>query len=804
MPDIGTDTGTETEPNIDSNADTGLDTESSLDTESGLDTESIVDGGADGAVDVDTDIDTDTDTDTGSDMDTDTDIDTDTDTDTDSDTDTYTDIDTESDTDTGTDTGADTDTDSSLEGCIIEGEFFEDGDKNPENACQKCDISFSTAGWSDDDGADCEDNLFCTVDDTCFSGACFGEERDCDDDTFCNGVEYCLEDTNECVSSGDPCVEQEQCFEDENQCCTPESYQGCSDEQGDVVWFDSCGHEGALIEDCLDINGACKSGACGCLPGWFGETCDQCIVFVDGITGDDLSDGTSWGNAVQTVQGGLDLATVDHCDIWVAAGTYYPNEGLSSLPNDERMSSFRLRPHVGLYGGFSGTETNFEERDIERFETVLSGNIGMEEFAEDNAYHVVTGADYAIIDGFTITSGNANHLENYIYGEGGGMYNFNVSPTVIRCHFKENFALNNGGGMNNRNSLLMVTNCTFEDNDTGGTGGGMANQGGSPEVINCTFEGNSANDRGGGMHNTAGSKPIVSNCTFENNSAALQGGGLYNTSSSDTTITDCSFLSNTTVYDGGGIRNYNSTVVVINSYFSDNKAFNGDGGAIHSRNSFLTIFNSSFVNNVAADVGAGLRFLDSTGMLTNCVISSNQAGADGGGFYIDNSSVSIRNCTIVNNTAGDDGGGIWNNESSPDVKNTIIWGNSAVNLGSQVYNENNSNPTIEYSTIEGDCPVPECTTSAVGNIHLNPMFVDEDAADYRLTLDSPCINRGDNAGLPLDLADLDNDEDVGEVLPLDLAGNERVIDQVVDMGAFENQEAENLDAGIDIGIDSGL
>jgi len=72
-----------------------------------------------------------------------------------------------------------------------------------------------------------------------------------------------------------------------------------------------------------------------------------------------------------------------------------------------------------------------------------------------------------------------------------------------------------------------------------------------------------------------------------------------------------------------------------------------------------------------------------------------------------------------------------------------------------------------------------------GCIDADPLFAD---ADGRLSLGSPCIDTGSNAALPPDTADLDGDGDTTEPIPLDLDGNARIFNGVVDMGAYELQE----------------
>ena len=87
----------------------------------------------------------------------------------------------------------------------------------------------------------------------------------------------------------------------------------------------------------------------------------------------------------------------------------------------------------------------------------------------------------------------------------------------------------------------------------------------------------------------------------------------------------------------------------------------------------------------------------------------------------------------------------------------------------------------------------------VGNIDADPLFIDPDNGDYRLSPGSPCIDAGNNWGLPQDTTDLDGDGDTRELTPWDLDGKPRFnadpadfdpgcgVPVVVDMGAYELQ-----------------
>ena len=51
----------------------------------------------------------------------------------------------------------------------------------------------------------------------------------------------------------------------------------------------------------------------------------------------------------------------------------------------------------------------------------------------------------------------------------------------------------------------------------------------------------------------------------------------------------------------------------------------------------------------------------------------------------------------------------------------------------------------------------DCGTDLGGNIDADPLFADAAGGDYSLLAGSPCIDSGDNALLPPDVADLDGD-----------------------------------------------
>jgi len=231
-----------------------------------------------------------------------------------------------------------------------------------------------------------------------------------------------------------------------------------------------------------------------------------------GATG--AGDCASWATAC-TLQTALTNAGSGD-EIWVAAGTHKPTTGT------DRAATFQLKS-VSIYGGFAGTETARNQRDFTANVTILSGEIGAAGNG-DNSYHVVTGADGATLDGFTITAGNANGSSPN--DSGGGMYNDSDSPMLTNIIFGGNSATNYGGGMWNTTRSLALTNVTFSGNSAT-DGGGMYNDTGSPALTDVTFSGNSTSGAGGGMYYSAGSSALT-NVTFSGNSTNGMGGGMYN------------------------------------------------------------------------------------------------------------------------------------------------------------------------------------------------------------------------------------------------------------------------------------
>jgi hypothetical protein len=293
----------------------------------------------------------------------------------------------------------------------------------------------------------------------------------------------------------------------------------------------------------------------------------QTIYYVK-PSGNDANNGTSWTTAFRTVQNAL--ATITSGEIWVAAGTYYPDE-IGSINNNDRNASFYLKNAVALYGGFAGTETALFQRDWKTNVSTMSGEIDGVAGNGNNSLHVVRSVSVnksAVLDGFTITAGNAR------FEDGGGMFNASSSATISNCIFSGNASYADGAGMYNNSSAPTISNCIFTGNNSAYHGGGMYNDYSSAAIINCRFIGNFA-DYGAGITNS-NSHPSLVNSSFVGNIGGFQGGAIYNLYSAHTII-NCSFTRNADHYGGGAFLNVHCFPTLINCILWGNNGSFYDG-----------------------------------------------------------------------------------------------------------------------------------------------------------------------------------------------------------------------------------
>jgi len=279
------------------------------------------------------------------------------------------------------------------------------------------------------------------------------------------------------------------------------------------------------------------------------------IIYVDS-NASGANDGSSWVDAFKHLQDALSEAFPGD-QIWVTEGIYRPDQGKNNNKGD-RTASFVLKKGVAIYGGFPSGGGTWADINPQVNTTTLSGDLQGNDATDivpaellgdatraDNSYRVVSasGTDFnSVLDGFTITAGNAKGASHSSYDKGGGIYCKSGSLTLSNCVFKTNSAM---------------------------LGGAVYNLQGNPLLINCTFLLNYANDRGGALYSSRGS-PVSYNCVFASNCAKEKGGGVYNEYNSPIYV-NCTFSQNV-AYAGGGVYCNKSKPIISNSILWDNSS----------------------------------------------------------------------------------------------------------------------------------------------------------------------------------------------------------------------------------------
>ena len=543
----------------------------------------------------------------------------------------------------------------------------------------------------------------------------------------------------------------------------------------------------------------------------------QKVVFVDASASAGGS-GLSWATAFQSLQQGLAAASAleKPVQVWVASGVYTPFDGSTN-----RALSFKLENGVAIYGGFNGTETDLSQRFPGEYSTILSGDrlgndtLGTFGNYTENAYHVVTGVgvdNSAILDGVYVHSGNANGSGTQ--ANGGGIYlKSGAAPTLTGCRFNYNFALSGGAGMYVDGSFPVIQSLQLSDNRTNSNGGGLSLVNGSDVTINTgsaysNVAGFDGPGSGGAVYLSTGSTARIVNVYFSSNTASNGGGAIGEAGAAGLTVISCSFSSNNVLtqapsptYFGGAIwaAGPSTPVKISQSDFIANNVVAGYGGAISVGNLPLDVVSCRIYRNMASAFGGGIFVNGGSAKVTNCIIAGNGnpfgSSASGNGNAITAiGQVTIRNTTITGNAQSTANGyAVYSAFGSLDIGNSIIYGDSGAG---EIFTANGVTKNVQYSCVQGTLQ------PGTGNINTNPLFrvgIGPDnqwgTFDDNLRLayaTSPCIDTGNNAIVPTDVADLDADGNIAETLPFDVDGGTRIVrdriataSPVVNMGAYE-------------------
>ena len=576
-------------------------------------------------------------------------------------------------------------------------------------------------------------------------------------------------------------------------------------------------------------------------------------------TASGLNNGLSWQDAFTQLNAALSTAQAGD-EIWVAQGTYYPSS------DADRSKSFTPPSGIKLYGGFTGSESDINQRDWQANPTTLSGDIGVSGDSTDNSYNVVymlQPDSTTVLDGFVVAYGQADNLAMSAHNRdrfvcGGGLYmesgNWDAFATIKHCRFYKNNAHSQGGGVMLNGTLVgrmapRFIDCIFESNYAGDSGGGLNRYGGSgiergEELKGCTFVKNSTNKRGGALYyaDTKGINTIgIKSCDFTQNYAKIAGGGVFlslgKQGASGVYIHKSNFTENSS--DGA------TALILFNNGLDFEGKFELDSCAFESNIGIGTNNNSSVVyTDIISTLDADISIKNTSMSKNNRTlfliswINGNfkgwnnlfQYGTTNTLLKISSiNSASFTNCSFKNNQIRwilDESFPISNNISSLKFENCIFEYNklleyfhisNAKSIGVtnssflfnsfqtpnliQFMNPNNVDSLILYNNLITDslynysfietftdpkfvylshnffskfscAGLPVNTHCGPGNLFdFDPQFIDPANNDYRLLPCSPLINAGSNLAAAGILTDL--------------AGNPRIQEGTVDIGAYE-------------------
>ena len=255
-----------------------------------------------------------------------------------------------------------------------------------------------------------------------------------------------------------------------------------------------------------------------------------------------------------------------------------------------------------------------------------------------------------IIAGFTLTGGTGSINPQWQTNQGGGMFIYNASPTILNCHIKENTAEFGGGGIWVQNSESMMSNLYFENNETFKEtrgGGGLYCWSSNVRAYNCTFVGNTA-DSGGAVKCKGSDTSVFTECTFANNTSGAEGGA-FSVASSSPTIERSIFESNYSHSYGGALNVGGDNTIVTQCMFS---------------------------RNSSQITGGAIRYNNTSGVVDQCNFLGNSTSLGGGGIVVNDSTIVVTGCSFQENNGGIQGGAIHHtNVSSTDVDNSMFCGN---------------------------------------------------------------------------------------------------------------------------------
>jgi hypothetical protein len=361
--------------------------------------------------------------------------------------------------------------------------------------------------------------------------------------------------------------------------------------------------------------------------------------------------GLSWAGAHRDLRSALRTPGVT--EIWIAAGAYTPD----GMTHDREAVWHIERPVIELHGGFAGTETSRDQRDIAANPTILSGDLLGNDTADpttriDNSRMLIDASFHNNGWGTIVLSGlilqGAESVARYWWLPTGALHvrgDLYMSDCIVRnnrtaANESSVSEYDNVGCVNIHDGIADVARSRFENNSSVVAGAAL-HVDGAPYIAlaDCVFSDNRS-DRSGGALWLNASNITISDSTFLNNSvvnASSYASGGAGCLLGFSTIDRCRFIGNRAVAGhssyftptglGGALYCY-SPAVLQNSLFASCRAegSQGAGGAAVYAADGLAAVNCTFADNAgsgaAGTTPASLSFATAPGYFThvaNCI-----------------------------------------------------------------------------------------------------------------------------------------------------------------------------------------
>ena len=457
-------------------------------------------------------------------------------------------------------------------------------------------------------------------------------------------------------------------------------------------------------------------------------------IHVDVNATDPLRNGTTWCKAFATLSTAIDVAGVGDT-IRVANGRYTPDPtGLA----DPREATFQLQRGVTIEGGYAGCGAeNPNARNTSEYEVILSGDLA----GDDGTAGELTGSDCCSVHpGTGCSDASCQQIVCAAFDQCcaiewtnecvtfAGVYCCGLCDVATDCD----------------NTYHVVTGI---DVDRTAVLDGLTITAGN--ATDYAWPIDYEHTLGGGLYIDEGGGPTVRNCIFRAN-RGVTSAGVY---------VDCGTLENNAIFVGCSFLHNEGVAVQLFGCWTahfENCIFVGNSGSgMVNSISNPTLVNCLFIGNHSTSfAGAIANFETSFPVLINCTIVGNRSdysfvGGVSDGFLC---STTLTNCIVWGNT---------DDQPETDTETEQLW------LGDP--------DLVTFTNWQG-----HGNGNGPGNIDSDPLFVDLAGPDgvpgttddnLRLLAESPSIDTGSNEIV---------------AFATDLDGRPRILNSIVDMGAYES------------------